>query len=192
MKCVHKLWYHWNIIDHLSVPTVNLFCLSCKFSKGTCSERYGTYVVLLPFLFMQHLKAHQSVDKMLDFNNSDTPVQSVSKRDLHFQNVCTLFINLCNAGCNEADLADQSGTANPARCINKRLVNSSSISGGVVCYNETTEGSRAVYICNNGLVLMGNEARFCQSDGNWNGSIPQCMQEEGGMCCSQFRSITAY
>ena len=131
---------------------------------------------------------------MLDFNNSDTPVQydSFKERFTFSECVRTLFINLCNAGCNEADLTDQSMTANPTKCIDRRLVNSSSISGGVVCYNGTTAGSRAVYICNNGLVLMGNEARVCQNDGNWNGTIPQCMQEERGMCCSQFRSITAY
>jgi len=82
-------------------------------------------------------------------------------------------------GCNEADLTDQSGTANPASCTDRRLVNSFSISGGVVCYNGTTAGSRAVYICSVGFVLMGNEARICQSDGIWNGSIPQCIPPEG-------------
>ena len=56
-------------------------------------------------------------------------------------------------------------------------MNSSSISNGVVCYNGTTEWSRAVYVCNGGYNLMeGNEAtRVCQSDGNWNGSIPKCI-----------------
>jgi len=60
-------------------------------------------------------------------------------------------------------------------------VNTSSISGGVVCYNGAIAGSIAVYICNDGLVLVGNEVRICQSDGNWNGSIPQCFPEELGM-----------
>ena len=62
-------------------------------------------------------------------------------------------------------------------------MNSSSISDGVVCYNGTTEGSRAVYICNDGYNLMeGNEAtRICQSDGNWNGSIPQCIPGRPGV-----------
>ena len=61
-------------------------------------------------------------------------------------------------------------------------MNSSSISGGVVCYNGTTAGSRAVYICNDGFVLMeANETRVCQSDGMWNGSIPRCIPEESGI-----------
>ena len=62
-------------------------------------------------------------------------------------------------------------------------MNSSSISNGVVCYNETTEGSRAVYICDDGYNLMeGNEAtRVCQSDGNWNGSIPKCIPGTQGV-----------
>ena len=32
-----------------------------------------------------------------------------------------------------------------------------------------------IYICNSGFDLMGNEARVCQGDGSWNGSIPQCV-----------------
>ena len=80
----------------------------------------------------------------------------------------------------------QSETVNP-RCADRGFVSGSSISGGVVCYNRTTDGSTAVYICNNGFVLMEEEkaTRICQSDGNWNGSTPQCIPEERGMCCSQ-------
>ena len=63
-------------------------------------------------------------------------------------------------------------------------MNSSSISGGVVCYNGTTAGSRAVYICIDGFFLVGVEARVCQSDGNWNGSVPQCVPEESGIVSS--------
>jgi len=87
------------------------------------------------------------------------------------------------AECAESDLTNQSGTPNPKRCTDRELVNSSSITDGVVCYNGTTTGSRAVYICNDGFVLKeGNEAiRICQSDGSWNGSIPQCFPEELGI-----------
>ena len=92
------------------------------------------------------------------------------------------YFHLWYAGCNEADLIDQDGTLNTATCADKRFVNSSSISGGVVCYNGAITGSRAEYICNNGFVLVGNKAtRVCQNDGNWNGSIPQCSPEEPGM-----------
>ena len=61
-------------------------------------------------------------------------------------------------------------------------VSNVSISGGAVCLNGTTVGSRAVYVCSDGYNLMGNEARVCQRDGRWNGSNPQCIPEGGGMC----------
>lgn len=88
--------------------------------------------------------------------------------------------HLWYAECNEGDLTGQSVTVNDARCTDKGFVSNSSISGGVVCYNGTTPGSRAVYTCNDGFVLMGNEYRVC-IDGNWNGSIPQCTPEKPGM-----------
>ena len=92
-----------------------------------------------------------------------------------------LYMLLLYTGCNEEDLADQSVTANPIRCANRMFMNSSSFSDGVVCYNGTTASSTAVYICDNGYNLVGNEARVCQSDGKWNGSIPLCIPEESGM-----------
>ena len=96
------------------------------------------------------------------------------------------YFQLLYAGCNKADLIDQDETLNTASCADRGVVNSSSISGGVVCYNGAIAGSRADYICNNGFVLVGNKAtRVCQSDGNWNGSIPRCSPEGPGMCvCS--------
>ena len=94
------------------------------------------------------------------------------------------------AGCNEADLIDQDETLNTASCADRGFVNSSSISGGMVCYNGTTAGSRADYICNDGFVLDGNKAtRVCQSDGNWNGSIPRCSPEEPGTYVCLFSSL---
>ena len=93
------------------------------------------------------------------------------------------YFQLLHAGCNEADLIDQDETLNTASCADRGFVNSSSISGGMVCYNGAIAGSRADYICNDGFVLVGNRAtRVCQSDGNWNGSIPQCSPEELGIC----------
>jgi len=91
---------------------------------------------------------------------------------------------LLYAGCTNADLSDHSGTANTASCADRRFVNSSSISGGAVCYNGTTAGSLAVYFCNDDFVLIGNEARVCLGDGNWNGSIPQCVRMESGIVSS--------
>ena len=52
------------------------------------------------------------------------------------------------------------------------------ISGGRVSYNGTTEGAVATYQCDGGYSLSGNVERVCQSDGNWNGQIPQCTEGE--------------
>ena len=79
----------------------------------------------------------------------------------------------------DLDNATQTEIESPM-CENS--VSSTSISGGAVCLNGTTVGSTAVYVCSDGYDLMGNEARVCQKDGRWNGSTPQCIPEEGGMC----------
>jgi len=63
-----------------------------------------------------------------------------------------------------------------SKCIERGFVDGSSFSDGVVCFNR----SRAVYICNDGFVLMGNEVRVCQTDGNWNGRTPQCILQGSG------------
>ena len=91
--------------------------------------------------------------------------------------------NCCyHVECTVTDLGitPQGGTVDP-RCTETGFVSGSSISGGVVCYNGTTVGSWAVYICNESYNLMGNETRVCQSDGSWNGSMPKCMPEERGL-----------
>ena len=91
------------------------------------------------------------------------------------------YIYLWCLECDEADLTEENGTTNTARCADRGFVNISVISDGVVCYNGTTVGSRAVYVCNDGFLLVGNEARVCQNDVRWNGSMPQCIP---GMYCS--------
>ena len=103
----------------------------------------------------------------------------------------TLYWPLCYVGCNKADLIDQSGTVKPVRCADRRFVSGSSISDGMVCYNGTNAGSRAVYICNDGYSLMdrNKDTRVCQSDGNWNGSILQCIQEKPGTYCNQLHIL---
>ena len=67
------------------------------------------------------------------------------------------------------------------QCRERGFVDGSSFSDGVVCFNRTTVGSRAVYICNDNFLLMGNEARVCQRDGNWNGRTPQCILKGSGI-----------
>ena len=50
-----------------------------------------------------------------------------------------------------------------------------SITGGLVNYNGTKEGSVATYQCDKGYLLHGNIHRVCQSDGNWDGNVPMCV-----------------
>ncbi len=52
-----------------------------------------------------------------------------------------------------------------------------SISNGVVCYNSTTLGSTAYYICDDGFeVPADNSQRVCQADGHWDGDMHECLQ----------------
>ena len=61
------------------------------------------------------------------------------------------------------------------QCADKGFANTLPIPSGVACYNTTTEGSEAVYICDDGFHHDGAAARVCQSGGVWDGSIPQCL-----------------
>ena len=97
--------------------------------------------------------------------------------------------------CNVIDLGGttQDGTVDP-RCANRTFMNSASISGDVICYNGTTVGSRAVYICRDNYILNetmeGNEITIvCQSNGSWNGTMPQCIQEGSGMYCKLLHNV---
>ena len=64
-------------------------------------------------------------------------------------------------------------------CADRGFANTFTISSGVVCYNRTTLGSEVVYICEDGFNQDGAATRVCQSGGVWNGSIPQCLPDQG-------------
>ena len=76
------------------------------------------------------------------------------------------------AGCALADLGVV-GTTADEQCVG--LQNSAQFPGGVVCYSGVTPGSLAVYICNFSYHLEGPRLRECQSNGNWSGTVPQCV-----------------
>ena len=52
--------------------------------------------------------------------------------------------------------------------------NSVVVFNGVVCYDGTSTGAEAVYLCNDGYQLEGEGRRVCQRDGMWNGSVLMC------------------
>ena len=92
-------------------------------------------------------------------------------------NAYKLVFNIYNSGC---FLSDLTPTDAARKCADRGFVNTVSISSGVVCYNRTTTRSEAVYICDEGFHQDGAATRVCQSDGVWNGSIPQCLPDMEG------------
>ena len=115
---------------------------------------------------------------------------SDSIRETFFTLVLCIIANqgdmhMCISGCAATDLITtlQDETVVPRRCADEEFVSGLLISDGVVCYNGTTVGSTAVYFCNDDYNLVGDDARVCQSNDNWSGSIPQC---NPGMCCTHF------
>ena len=65
------------------------------------------------------------------------------------------------------------------KCAERGFTNTLPIPSGMVCYNRTTAGSEAVYICDDGFHQGGAATRVCPSGGVWNGSIPQCLPDQG-------------
>ena len=80
-------------------------------------------------------------------------------------------------GCSLTDLTPTDAVR---QCPDRGFTNTLPIPSGVVCYNRATAGSKAVYICDGGFHQDGAATRVCQSDGIWNGSIPQCLPGPGG------------
>ena len=80
-------------------------------------------------------------------------------------------------GCSLTDLTSTDAVRD---CADRGFTNTLPIPSGVVCYNRTTTGSEAVYICDDGFHQDGAATRVCQSGGVWNGNIPQCLPDQGG------------
>ena len=89
------------------------------------------------------------------------------------------------AGCALADLGVVGTTADDERCVG--LQNRAQFTGGVVCYSGVTTGSLAVYVCNSTHHLEGLSLRECQRNGNWSGTVPQCVA--GWLCISMQLSV---
>jgi len=85
-------------------------------------------------------------------------------------------MTICTAGCSLTDLTPTDAVR---QCADRGFANTQPIPSGMVCYNRTTTGSEAVYICDEGFHQDGTATRVCQSDGVWNGSIPQCLPDQG-------------
>ena len=43
--------------------------------------------------------------------------------------------------------------------------------------SETVFGSRVVYTCSAGYVLIGDDSRVCQQDATWSGDLPTCARK---------------
>ena len=109
---------------------------------------------------------------------------SDSQTYMYFESICVAKIVstvICfYLGCAECTVTDLGGSeiivrggTVDQRCIDRGFASNTSISGGVVCYSGTMNGSTAVYVCDNNT--QSNEVtRVCQSDGTWNGTIPSC------------------
>ena len=76
-------------------------------------------------------------------------------------------------------MTDLTPTDAVRQCADGGFANTLPIPSGMVCYNRTTTGSEAVYICDEGFHQDGAATRVCQSGGVWNGSIPQCLPDQG-------------
>ena len=77
-------------------------------------------------------------------------------------------------GCTLTDLTPTDAVG---LCADRGFANTLPISNGVVCFSRTAARSEAVYICDDGFHQDGVATRVCQSDGVWNGSIPQCISD---------------
>lgn len=51
------------------------------------------------------------------------------------------------------------------------------IVNGAVIVSGVTVDSTAVYSCNKGFELVGDNPRICQSNGIWSGSEPVCVRK---------------
>ena len=51
---------------------------------------------------------------------------------------------------------------------------------GTVSYQNTTEGSEAQYLCDDGFTLEGEMATVCRADERWS-STPVCRQTRGSI-----------
>jgi len=78
-----------------------------------------------------------------------------------------------STACAPSDLGGSQMGQLDGRCSD--YGNSVVVSNGVACYNGTSTGAEAVYLCNDGYQLEGEGRRVCQRDGMWNGSVPTCI-----------------
>ena len=87
------------------------------------------------------------------------------------------LLDTCIPGC---FLTDLTSTDAVRQCAENAFASTLPIPNGAVCYSRTTAGSKALYICNDGFHQDGAATRVCQSEGVWNGSIPQCLPDMEG------------
>ena len=70
--------------------------------------------------------------------------------------------------------SDGSWSGDAPTCTPIVCSNLPSPANGQVVISSLLVGSRATYTCSSGYVLVGEDTRTCQSDGNWSGRAPIC------------------
>ena len=91
---------------------------------------------------------------------------------MHWHTDAALCMNVCNTGCSLTDLTTTDAVT---QCADRGFANTLPIPNGMVCYSTTEAGSEAIYVCSDGFHQDSAATRVCQSDGVWNGSLPQCL-----------------
>ena len=71
--------------------------------------------------------------------------------------------------------SDGSWSGDAPTCTPIVCSNLPSPANGQVVISSLLVGSRATYTCSSGYVLVGEESRTCQADGNWSGRAPTCL-----------------
>ena len=82
-----------------------------------------------------------------------------------------MYIMFQQTACKAGDLGKVDNKTD-SRCGSSLY--SVSITNGVGCYSTITTNSMVTYQCDEGYSLSAESQRTCQSDGNWDGSIPVC------------------
>ena len=96
---------------------------------------------------------------------------STPGKKTYFLHDSVIVFDVQCAACDAGDLGEEIDNVTKHKCATSLSV---SITNGVGCYSLVIVGSVATYQCDEGYSLSGDFQRTCQSNGSWNGRVPQC------------------